>query len=77
MNVDLRAKKYIYTTSNLNNDSNYYKNMEHMVEIRRKESKCVYMCIIRDRWTLKKSEKAKIKRNESNLTQREHSYNRH
>ena len=29
--------------------------------------------IIRDRWTLTKSEKAQFKRNESNLTQREHS----
>ena len=44
-----------------------------MVEIRRK----VDVCIIRDRWTLKKSEKAKIKRNESNLTQREHSIGMH
>jgi hypothetical protein len=34
---------------------------------------------IRDRWTdtLTKSEKAQFKRNESILTQREHSYNRH
>ena len=48
MNVDLRAKKYIYTTSNLNNDSNYYKNMEHMVEIRRKVDACGCMLSVTD-----------------------------